>query len=163
MPTTPSPTYVPPPYESLFPNRRPISLLHTKSKRPVVDVSNGIPSGPFYSLMSLLIISLLEILTIVGFGMTVEVSINGALSILPAERAKGMTFPWNMKVQKAQCTFLGVLTLLGLAVIIFCVKGRSTISRIEDEKREEIEYGFASPEVCSLLRCSHFTFLIQLS
>lgn len=79
--------------------------------------------------------------------MTVEVSVHGAKSLLPAERAKGMTLPWNMKIQKAQCAFLGVQMLLGLVVLAFCVKGRLEISRHEDEKREEMEYGFASPEV----------------
>ncbi|KXN90333.1 hypothetical protein AN958_04366 [Leucoagaricus sp. SymC.cos] len=148
MPTAPSPTYAPPPYdvEKLSPNRRPISRLAI----PGMGTTKGseIPYKPFYSLASFLFIILCTIITVIGFGMTVELSIHGAKFLLPAERAKGMTFPWNIKVQKAQCTFLGVLTLLSLTVLVACAVGRAEISRAEDEKREEAEYGFASPEVC---------------
>lgn len=59
-----------------------------------------------------------------------------------------MTFPWNMKIQKAQCTFMGLQILVGLVLIVCCVMGRVEIERVEEERREEVEYGFASPEVC---------------
>lgn len=147
LPTYPLPAYSPPPYdaEKLSPNRLP--SVHLVVPKQTNDQGRPVPSGPFYTLSSFFSIAVSTIITIVGFGMTVEVSIHGAKSLLPAERAKGMTFPWNMKIQKAQCTFLGVQMLLSLIVLALCAKGRMEISRFEEEKREEIEYGFASPDV----------------
>jgi hypothetical protein len=165
MPTTPSPTYIPPPFDSekLSPNRRPIStrvVIPDPANIPAAGNSNHIQFKAFYSLASLFVLIVLQIVTILGFGMTVQVSINGAGSLLPAERAKGMTFPWNMKIQKAQCTFMGIQILLGLVVLALCVRGRSEISSHENARREEIEYGLASSpsEVifCSSARFSVF-------
>ncbi|KAF9445855.1 hypothetical protein P691DRAFT_674815 [Macrolepiota fuliginosa MF-IS2] len=131
---------------------RDTTRIHRPTPRLVIpDATKNsgclVPSGPFYCLASIFSIMVLTIITVVGFGMTVEVSIHGAKSLLPAERAKGMTFPWNMAIQKAQCTFLGVQLLLWLIVLILCMRGRSKISMVERERRDEIKYGFASPEV----------------
>jgi len=145
IPAYPSPAYSPPPYEpgKFVPNRRPSTSIVIPSSAK--SFSKLIPSGPFYTLFSFCSIIGIMIITLMGFGTTVEVSLHGSKSLLPAERAKGMTFPWNMKIQKAQCTFLGVQLLLCFIVLFLCAKGRDEISRIEDEKREEAEYGFGSP------------------
>ncbi|KAF5362267.1 hypothetical protein D9756_002069 [Leucocoprinus leucothites] len=153
MPITPSPTYSPPPYdpEKLTPNRRPSShspvvITIPGMTKGQLNIDSTIPSGVFYSALSLFAIIVLTLITAVGLFMTVELTIHGAKFLLPTERAKGMTFPWNIKVQKAQCTFLAVLSLLNFVMLVLCVKGRSAISKHEDEKREEMEYGFASPD-----------------
>ncbi|KAJ3562631.1 hypothetical protein NP233_g9456 [Leucocoprinus birnbaumii] len=150
LPTHPSPTYTPPPYEAgktLSPNRRPTTLPAIVTIPKLEEVNkDGIPRGPFYTIASLFATIVLLIITAVGLFMTVQLTFNGAKFLLPAERASGMTFPWNIKVQKAQCTFLGVQTALALVVMVMCIRGRSVISSHENAKREEVEYGFASPD-----------------
>jgi len=151
MPAIPSPAYSPPSYDSekLVPNRRFSSQTVTvlRPSQNYLAQLEKIPTGAFYSIVSLVVIIILTILTVIGLGMTVELTNNGATFLLPAERAKGMTFPWNLNVQKAQCSFLGVLLFLDLVMLVVCVNGRNTITRLENERREEIEYGFASPDV----------------
>lgn len=150
MPAVPSPAYSPPSYDSekLVPNRRVSSQTVTilRPSQGYLAQLEKIPTDAFYSIVSLVVIIILTILAVIGLGMTVELTNNGAAFLLPGERAKGMTFPWNLNVQKAQCTFLSVLLILDLIVLVACVKGRSEISRLENERREEIEYGFASPD-----------------
>jgi len=156
MPTIPSPAYSPPSYDSekLVPNRRFSSQTVTvlRPSQGYLAQLEKIPTDAFHSVVSLVVIVILTILTVIGLGMTVELTNNGATFLLPGERAKGMTFPWNLKVQKAQCTFLGVLLFLDLVMLVVCVKGRSAIARLENERREEIEYGFASPDVSYIYR-----------
>lgn len=179
----PSTTYAPqppplslPPYgsEKPEPNRRPVTIIvvpppagnnnnnNTVTESPTDDNNTSKsppPSGAFYTLTSLSSLIGITIITMMGFGMTVEVSIHGSKSLLPAERAKGMTFPWNMKIQKAQCTFLGVQLLLCLIAVLLCKWGRDEVERVEEEEREEREYyGFES----SSPRVSVFFFSLLL-
>lgn len=103
-----------------------------------------VPSGPFYSTASLFSIVILAVLTIIGFGMTVEVAMHGTSSMIPSDREKEVSFPLGLKAEKAQCAFLGVQTLLSLALFVLCIRGRSRISKAEEETRDEAEGWYGS-------------------
>jgi len=113
--------------------------------RPLV-ITSTLPSpkasSVAYSGISLMILTFLWTLNTLALVITLDVSIGGAKSILPSERAKGMTRPWNINVQITQCSLLGVQTLLMGVVLALCSIGRSRIREEENGQREMMEYGF---------------------
>lgn len=63
---------------------------------------------------------------------------------MPQEREKGMTFPWNIKVQIAQTALVGVETLVLLTALAISAIGRMRIADKKEDSLEEIEYGLRS-------------------
>ncbi|KAF6743733.1 hypothetical protein DFP72DRAFT_976191 [Ephemerocybe angulata] len=100
-----------------------------------------------HHMATLLCFTFLTIIYLVAFGIMMDVTIRGGKkSTLPSEREKGMTYPWNIKVQVAQTALVGLEAVTMLAILGSCVISRAKIAAIHDEHREDIEYGLESFE-----------------
>ncbi|KAF6760675.1 hypothetical protein DFP72DRAFT_959362 [Ephemerocybe angulata] len=100
-----------------------------------------------HHMTTLLCFTFLTIIYLVAFGIMMDVTIRGGKnSTLPSEREKGMTYPWNIKVQVAQTALVGLEAATMLAILGSCVISRAKIAAIHDEHREDIEYGLESFE-----------------
>lgn len=84
----------------------------------------------------------LIIINAVAFGIMVDITTRGALkSTLPAERIG--SHKWNIKVQIAQTTVLGVELLTQLITLTVCALGWLRLREEEEMAQEEFEYGSA--------------------
>lgn len=96
---------------------------------------------------TLLCFTFLSIIYLVAFGIMMDVTIRGGKkSTLPSEREKGMTYPWNIKVQVAQTALVGLEAVTMLVILVSCLVSRAKVDAVHDEHREEIEYGLESFE-----------------
>jgi hypothetical protein len=106
--------------------------------------SEFVLSGPFYSDSSLFSMLILIVIALIGFIMTVDVLLHGALSLPAGGRENGTAFHLDMKVQTAQCTLLGVQISLWLVALTLCVRGRRRIWEAVEEERDEFQLGYTS-------------------
>ena len=135
----------------------PMSPFPTE-KTPKVDRSDQEPvhSTPdfhvIHHMATLMCLTLLNIVYLVALGLMLDITIKGgAKSTLPGERAKGVTYPWNIKVQIAQTALVGVEALTLAVTLVICLIGRARIGQLQDEEQENSDYGLRSSEVCSIL------------
>lgn len=101
-------------------------------------------------------LTFLNIIYLVAFGLMLDITIKGgAKSTLPGERAKGVTYPWNIKVQIAQTALIGVEALTLAVALVTCLIGRARIGQLQDEEQENGDYGLKSSEVRSISTYHH--------
>jgi len=82
------------------------------------------------------------IINVTAFAIMVDITTRGALSsTLPAERIG--SHKWNIKVQIAQTTVLGVELLVQLIMLTVCALGWRRLREEEENAMEEYEYGSA--------------------
>ncbi|TEB28855.1 hypothetical protein FA13DRAFT_1735363 [Coprinellus micaceus] len=132
----------------------PMSPFPTE-KTPKVDRSDqeSVHSTPdfhvIHHMATLMCLTFLNIIYLVAFGLMLDITIKGgAKSTLPRERAKGVTYPWNIKVQIAQTALIGVEALTLAGALVTCLIGRARIGQLQDEEQENSDYGLKSSEKC---------------
>jgi len=91
-----------------------------------------------------IILMLLCVLNLMAFGMIAQITVEGPESLLPAERAPNMTPTWNLPIQIAQSSLLGVQSLLLAVLASVAVVGRIRFMSAEKDAREAKECGLES-------------------
>ncbi|KAF9558908.1 hypothetical protein CPC08DRAFT_709255 [Agrocybe pediades] len=82
------------------------------------------------------------VINAVAFAIMVDITSQGALrSTLPIERIG--SHKWNIKVQIAQTTVLGVSFLIQVITLTICSMGWRRLKEEEENAKEEYEYGSA--------------------
>lgn len=96
---------------------------------------------------TLLSLTFLNIIYLVAFGLMMDITIRGGKkSTLPAERAEGMTFPWDIRIQIAQTALVGVEALTLGIILATSLIGRARIAQPQDEEQENVEFGLQRSE-----------------
>lgn len=88
----------------------------------------------------------LAILNALAFSVMVDITTRGAkASTLPAERVG--SHPWNIKIEVAQTSVLGVELLVLGTILALCTLGSQKFTEEKERREAEVECGMISPVV----------------
>jgi len=110
------------------------------ARNPVIEITR--PSAA-YAIASLTCLSILCTISVIAFGSTVSLTLQGLQSLLPTERVS--VRPWNKQVQIAQSVVLGVHSLLLSVMFLICLLGRRKVHSARRERKDEVIYGLRTP------------------
>ena len=79
-----------------------------------------------------------------------DITRRGTAAAPSANAAESMTYHWNWKCQLAQTILVGAEAMTLAFVLATCIVGRSRMSTIHEQERENVEYGFDRSEVSFL-------------
>jgi hypothetical protein len=101
----------------------------------------------FHQMATILSLSFLTIIYLISLGVMMDITRRGTAGAPSANPAESMTYHWNWKCQMAQTILVGSEALTLAFVLATCIVGRSRMSTIHAQERENVEYGFDRSEV----------------